>query len=87
VEDLGGGLKGVFVLESGFNLDDGKSGNDNRLFGRQAYVGLASQYGQLSLGRHQTPFYDFGLQFDPMAISNKYSITAQDAAFASRADN
>jgi predicted porin len=87
VEDLGGGLKGVFVLESGFNLDDGKSGNDGRLFGRQAYVGLSSQFGQLSLGRHQTPFYDFGLTFDPMAISNKYSITAQDAAFSSRADN
>lgn len=87
VEDLGGGLKGLFVLESGFNLDDGKSGNDGRLFGRQAYVGLGSQYGQLTLGRHQTPFYDFGLTFDPMAISNKYSITAQDAAFSGRADN
>ncbi|KWR91618.1 porin [Cupriavidus sp. IDO] len=87
VEDLGGGLKGVFVLESGFNVDDGKSGQDNRLFGRQAYVGLSSQWGQLTLGRHQTPMYDFGLQFDPMAISTKYSITSQDGAFAGRADN
>ncbi|WP_432258472.1 porin [Cupriavidus sp. TMH.W2] len=87
VEDLGGGLKGVFVLESGFSVDDGKMGQDSRLFGRQAYVGVSSQWGQLTLGRQQTPFYEFGLQFDPMAIASKYSITSQDAAFASRADN
>lgn len=87
VEDLGGGLKGLFVLESGFNLDTGTSGQGGRLFGRQAYVGIGSQYGALTLGRHQTPMYDFGAQFDPMGISNNYSITGQDAAFSSRADN
>lgn len=87
VEDLGGGLKGVFVLESGFSVDTGTSGQGSRLFGRQAFVGLQSQYGTLSLGRHQTPFYDFGLAFDPMAISTNYSITSQDAGFSSRADN
>jgi len=87
VEDLGGGLKGLFVLESGFNVDTGTSGQNGRLFGRQAFVGLGSQWGQLTLGRHQTPFYDFGLAFDPMAISTNYSITSQDAGFSSRADN
>ena len=40
VEDLGGGLKGIFNLESGFTLDDGRMGQNNRLFGRAAYVGL-----------------------------------------------
>jgi len=87
VEDLGGGLKGLFVLESGFNIDTGTSGQSNRLFGRQAFVGLGSQYGQLTLGRHQTPFYDFGLAYDPMAISSNYSITAQAPEFQQRADN
>ncbi|WP_018313905.1 porin [Cupriavidus sp. UYPR2.512] len=87
VEDLGGGLKGVFVLESGVNLDNGTSAQDGRLFGRQAYVGLQSQYGSLLLGRQQTSFYDFGLIYDPMAISSRYGILGQDAAFASRADN
>ncbi|WP_235844880.1 porin [Cupriavidus agavae] len=86
VEDLGGGLKGVFVLESGFNVDAGTQGQ-NRLFGRQAFVGVQSNYGTLTLGRHQTPLYDFGLAFDPMAIATNYSITSQDAGFASRADN
>ncbi|WP_454728090.1 MULTISPECIES: porin [Cupriavidus] len=87
VEDLGGGLKGLFVLESGFTIDDGKSAQSNRLFGRQAYVGLQSNWGALTLGRHLTPFYDFGLQFDPMTISTNYSIIGQDAGFTSRADN
>ena len=87
VEDLGGGLKGVFVLESGFSVDTGTMGQGNRLFGRQAFVGVQSQFGTLTLGRHQTPFYEFGLAFDPMAISSNYSITAQATEFQSRADN
>ncbi|WP_354683362.1 porin [Cupriavidus necator] len=87
VEDLGGGLKGVFVLESGFEVDTGRSGQDGRLFGRQAYVGLQSQFGSLLLGRQQTSMYDFGLQYDPMAISTRYSITGIAPEFASRADN
>ena len=87
VEDLGGGLKGVFNLESGFNIDDGHSAQGNRLFGRAAYVGLQGQWGQLTLGRQQNLLYDFALQYDPMAISSRYSIASQDAYLAGRADN
>lgn len=87
VEDLGGGLKGIFVLESGFNVDTGTSAQGGRLFGRNAYVGLQSQYGQLTLGRQQTTLYDFALVYDPMAISTRYSSTSQESAFAGRADN
>ncbi|OLL32476.1 hypothetical protein BTH42_08590 [Burkholderia sp. SRS-W-2-2016] len=53
-EDLGGNLQAVFTLESGFNARDGELGLANRLFGRQAWVGLASPYGQLSFGRQYT---------------------------------
>ena len=87
VEDLGGGLKGIFNLESGFNLDDGKSAQGGRLFGRNAYVGLQGQWGQLTLGRQQNLLYDFSLVYDPMAIATRYSLAAQDAFFAGRADN
>lgn len=87
VEDLGGGLKGVFVLESGFNLDTGTSGQGSRLFGRNAYVGLQSQYGSILLGRQQTSMYDFGLIYDPMAISTRYGITSIAPEMAFRADN
>ena len=87
VEDLGGGLKGIFNLESGFTIDDGRSGQDGRLFGRNAYVGLQGQWGQLTLGRQQNLMFDFALNYDPMAIANRYSLASQDAALAGRADN
>ena len=45
VEDLGGGLKASFVLESGFNADAGTSGQGGRLFGRQAFLGLGGDWG------------------------------------------
>ena len=58
-EDLGGGLKAIFQLESGFNPSTGSSAQGGRLFGRQAYVGLtAEQYGSLTLGRQYDPLID-----------------------------
>src|ERR1700738_4228053 len=41
-EDLGGGLKAIFTLENGFNIDTGKFGQNGAEFGRQAFVGLSS---------------------------------------------
>lgn len=56
-EELGGGNAAVFVLESGFQADTGKLGQGGRLFGRQAYVGLATQAGTLTMGLQLTPQY------------------------------
>jgi len=58
VEDLGGGLKATFLLESGFNADVGTMGQGNRLFGRQGYVGLGGNWGTVRLGRQYTPMDD-----------------------------
>lgn len=87
VEDLGGGLKGIFNLESGFGLDTGSSAQGGRLFGRNAYVGLQGQWGQVTLGRQQNLLYDFSLNYDPMSIASRYSIAAQDQYLSGRADN
>ncbi|AUT59444.1 porin [Paraburkholderia terrae] len=58
-EDLGNGLKAIFTLESGFNLSTGNMGQNSRLFGRQAFVGLASnQYGSVTLGRQYDNLVD-----------------------------
>ncbi|SDV51121.1 porin [Chitinasiproducens palmae] len=59
-EDLGGGLKAIFVLENGFNIMNGTNGQNGRMFGRQAFVGLSSnQYGQVTLGRQYDSVVDF----------------------------
>ncbi|GGY43486.1 porin [Pseudoduganella albidiflava] len=56
-EDLGGGLSAIFTLESGINIDTGTSGQGGRLFGRQAFVGLAGKFGSLTAGRQYSPYY------------------------------
>ncbi|MEQ5839394.1 hypothetical protein BWP39_05215 [Paraburkholderia acidicola] len=59
-EDLGGGLKAIFTLENGFNIANGKLGQGGREFGRQAFVGLASdQYGAVTLGRQYDSVVDY----------------------------
>src|SRR5260370_28034617 len=59
VEDLGGGLKTLFVLESGFSSINGALGQGGAMFGRQAYVGLRSaSLGTVTLGRQYDPVVD-----------------------------
>jgi predicted porin len=59
VEDLGGGMKAVFTLEQGFNLNNGSQGNQGKMFSRQAFVGLSSQMGTVTLGRQYDAMQDF----------------------------
>ncbi|MDN7654161.1 porin [Burkholderia multivorans] len=58
-EDLGGGLKAIFTLESGFNIGNGKLANNNGMFNRQAFVGLSSQYGTVTLGKQYDSVQDY----------------------------
>ncbi|CAE6754720.1 hypothetical protein R69927_02534 [Paraburkholderia domus] len=58
-EDLGGGLKAIFVLENGFDVNTGKLGQGGLMFGRQAYVGLSSQFGTVTLGRQYDSVVDY----------------------------
>lgn len=51
-EDLGGGTKAIFTLESGINLNNGQFGQGGTAFGRQAFVGLKNdRMGSVTLGR------------------------------------
>src|SRR5690625_3308645 len=54
-EDLGNGLRAIFQLESGFDINTGESAQGGRLFGREAHFGLAGDsWGQLTFGRQTT---------------------------------
>lgn len=53
-EALGSGMSAIFTLESGFDIDTGNSGQGNRLFGRQAWAGLATPFGSIVGGRIAT---------------------------------
>jgi len=50
-EDLGGGLKAIFDLEGGYDNTTGQLGQGGRLFGRQAYGGIAGNWGAVVAGR------------------------------------
>jgi general bacterial porin, GBP family len=81
-EDLGGGLKAIFVLENGFNVQNGRLGQNGRGFGRQAYVGLASTaYGAVTLGRQYDSLVDF------VAPLSATAGTFGDTGFAHPFDN
>lgn len=59
-EDLGGGLKALFNVESGFDATSGKFSQGGLLFGRQAYVGLSNtRWGSATLGRQYDALVDF----------------------------
>jgi predicted porin len=72
-EDLGNGLKAIFQLESGFSLGNGKLGNDSGMFNRQAFVGLSSTYGTVTLGRQYDASQDF---LAPLTATGSWGGTA-----------
>ncbi|SAL54001.1 porin [Caballeronia udeis] len=70
-EDLGGGLKAVFQLESNINPQNGSLGDSGRLFDSTADVGLAGDFGTLTLGRQTTPLFNqLVFTYDPLTYAN-----------------
>ncbi|CAG9274330.1 putative porin [Paraburkholderia unamae] len=74
-EDLGGGLKANFVLESGYNINNGSAFADTTtLFYRQAWVGVAhADYGSLTFGRQYQPSFRAVYPTDPFRANEVLS--------------
>ena len=69
-EDLGGGLKAKFKLESGISVANGGFDDSNgNLFGREAWVALASQYGEVTAGLQFSPFFISQFETDARGFS------------------
>ncbi len=79
-EDLGGGLRAFFTLESGVYLDDGTNGQ-GAFWGRQAFVGLGSSYGQVSLGRQYASSYTLTSDFSEFSNGGYGASTAVIGGF------
>ncbi|ODV41792.1 hypothetical protein AWV79_33125 [Cupriavidus sp. UYMMa02A] len=87
-EDLGGGLKSIFVLESGFNADTGTLQQGGRMFGRQAFVGVKSDdYGQVTFGRQYTSLFVSMANFVPARFATQYEPAGVIAGANFREDN
>ena len=87
VEDLGNGLQAVFTLESGLAMDTGTSQQGNRLFGRQASVGLKGAFGTVTLGRQINMTYIATQKADVMG-PNLFAIGSIDPYLPNaRSDN
>ncbi|RAR52666.1 putative porin [Paraburkholderia unamae] len=82
-EDLGGGTKAIFRLESQFNIGNGALSSSNVLWQRDAYVGLENtQYGLLTAGRQFSSFEDLGISLDPSHIGGSDIALAPTALLA-----
>jgi predicted porin len=82
-EDLGGGLKAIFQLESSFSVDSGTLNANNVLWGQDTFVGLAGGFGTVKLGKMDTPYKNLG---DPISFFGTVSgnFTASSAVLANQ---
>lgn len=66
IEDLGGGLKAGFVLESDVNADTGTT--SSKFFNRRSTVSLIGGFGEFRLGRDLTPASAHVYRYDPWGV-------------------
>ena len=79
-EDLGSGLKALFVLESGFQSDTGAANAAGSLFGREAWVGLAGNFGRVRLG-NLAPTAAYYTLADYVSLHNHDTGTSEDKLY------
>ncbi len=87
-EDLGGGLKADFVLESGFNVDDGSAktvtnadGSKYTGFDRAANVSLSGNFGAVALGRMGTPYDSLRAASNPIGDTNMSPVNSSAGVY------
>ena len=80
-EDLGGGLKAEFVLESFLAADTGEAGGENTrnkaggFWSRGSWVGLSGGFGRVALGQYDNPLFTYCYTYNPFGSSMAFSPT------------
>jgi predicted porin len=74
-EDLGGGWSAIFALSSFLRVNNGAMGRSSAdsLFSRDAYIGMSSPYGQVTVGRQENQSFRITALFDPFGGSTLVS--------------
>lgn len=98
-EDLGGGLRAVFNIESGFHpgtgtslqgtatADYGQEAVTSRFWGREAWVGLRGGWGGVLLGRQYTVAHSLAARFQPLGNPNNLALSVFSSHHIARQDN
>jgi predicted porin len=77
VEDLGGGLKAEFMLESFVGNDTGAyiQNQAGQFWSRASWVGLSGGFGKVILGQYDNALFTSGLLYNPFGSSMTFSPT------------
>lgn len=77
VEDLGGGLKAEFMLESFVGGDTGSNvpNQAGQFWSRASWVGLSGGFGKVILGQYDNALFTSGLLYNPFGSSMTFSPT------------
>jgi predicted porin len=76
-EDLGGGLKAEFALETFLAADTGGTLANNAagFWGRASNIALSGSFGKVAIGQYDNPFFTYGLTYNPFGASMTMSPT------------
>lgn len=82
-EDLGGGLKAEFTLESFLAPDNGAmlSNNAGNFWGRGSNVALVGGFGKVALGQYDNPLFTSGYTYNPLGSSMPFSPTMRHLSY------
>jgi predicted porin len=87
-EDLGGGLKAIYQIESPiFAADEGTGGFGGTM--RNTFVGFSGGWGTVKLGRHDTPYKDLGRKLDNFneQVGDMRNLIGQAGTYDKRVSN
>ncbi len=76
-EDLGGGLKAEFALETFLAADTGGTltNNSNGFWGRASNIALSGGFGKVAIGQYDNPLFTYGYTYNPFGSSMTFSPT------------
>jgi predicted porin len=86
-EDIGGGNRINFTLESGINTNNGTAADPTAIFNRQAWVGLSGNWGEFRMGRQNTPQFLLISRFDAFGGATMASGLDNFASYTFRVSN